>query len=79
VLAAKEDIMACEYCCMDWCDMDGCDEGDPEPVDDTLYCSFCGASQKDVGTLIAGPAVYICRDCVNTALDLLDGRRAGAS
>lgn len=30
----------------------------------TLYCSFCGKSQHDVLTLIAGPAVFICEECV---------------
>ena len=64
----------CEYCCSCWCE-----EEEPEPVDDTLYCSFCGQSQADAGTLIAGPAVYICRGCIDKALDILDGRRAGAS
>ena len=26
----------------------------------TLCCSFCGKSQKEVKKLIAGPTVYIC-------------------
>ncbi|MBQ5497120.1 MAG: hypothetical protein IIT71_00910, partial [Acetobacter sp.] len=26
----------------------------------TLYCSFCGKSQRDVRKLIAGPTVFIC-------------------
>jgi hypothetical protein len=26
----------------------------------TLYCSFCGKSQHEVGKLIAGPTVFIC-------------------
>jgi hypothetical protein len=30
----------------------------------TLYCSFCGKSQHDVLTLIAGPTVFICEECV---------------
>jgi ATP-dependent Clp protease ATP-binding subunit ClpX len=30
----------------------------------TLYCSFCGKSQHDVKKLIAGPAVFICDECV---------------
>lgn len=29
-----------------------------------LYCSFCGKSQSEVGKLIAGPAVYVCNECV---------------
>jgi ATP-dependent Clp protease ATP-binding subunit ClpX len=30
----------------------------------TMYCSFCGKSQHEVKKLIAGPAVFICNDCV---------------
>ena len=30
----------------------------------TLFCSFCGKSQGEVKKLIAGPAVYICDECV---------------
>ena len=30
----------------------------------TLHCSFCGKSQHDVRALIAGPAVFICDECV---------------
>lgn len=30
----------------------------------SLYCSFCGKSQEEVRKLIAGPAVYICDECV---------------
>jgi ATP-dependent Clp protease ATP-binding subunit ClpX len=30
----------------------------------TLHCSFCGKSQHDVEKLIAGPAVFICNECV---------------
>ena len=33
----------------------------PEPVS---YCSFCDKSQHEVQTVIAGPNVYICNDCV---------------
>ncbi|WP_295164177.1 ATP-dependent protease ATP-binding subunit ClpX [uncultured Buchnera sp.] len=29
-----------------------------------LQCSFCGKSQKEVEKLIAGPAVYICDECI---------------
>lgn len=29
-----------------------------------LLCSFCGKSQIDVATLIAGPRVYICNACI---------------
>jgi ATP-dependent Clp protease ATP-binding subunit ClpX len=31
---------------------------------DNLVCSFCGKNQKEVSKLIAGPAVYICDECI---------------
>ena len=37
---------------------------------DLLTCSFCRRSQKDVGKLIAGPAVYICDQCVGLASEI---------
>ena len=37
----------------------------------TLYCSFCGKSQHDVRKLIAGPAVFICDECVEICTDVL--------
>jgi len=29
-----------------------------------MYCSFCRKSQNEVRTLIAGPEVFICDECV---------------
>ena len=37
-----------------------------------LYCSFCGKSQHEVRKLVAGPAVYICDECVNLCTDFVD-------
>jgi hypothetical protein len=42
----------------------------PQPA--TLYCSFCGKSQHDVRTLIAGPEVFICDECVGLCDDIVD-------
>ena len=39
---------------------------------DTLFCSFCGKSQSQVGKLIAGPGVYICDGCVKHCGDILN-------
>ena len=36
-----------------------------------LCCSFCGKSQKEVRKLIAGPAVYICDECVELCNDII--------
>jgi ATP-dependent Clp protease ATP-binding subunit ClpX len=37
----------------------------------TLYCSFCGKSQHEVRKLIAGPAVFICDECIELSKDIL--------
>ncbi len=36
-----------------------------------LYCSFCGKSQDEVRKLIAGPAVYVCDECVELCNDII--------
>jgi hypothetical protein len=37
-----------------------------------LYCSFCGKSQHHVNKLIAGPTVFICDECVDVCIDIID-------
>jgi hypothetical protein len=36
-----------------------------------LRCSFCLKAQADVRNLIAGPAVYICDECVSVCVDII--------
>lgn len=36
-------------------------------------CSFCGRSASRVRKLIAGPGVYICDECVESCLDIMEG------
>jgi len=36
-----------------------------------LYCSFCGKGSKEVSKLIAGPAVFICNECLALAAEIL--------
>ncbi len=36
-----------------------------------LSCSFCGKSQDEVKKLIAGPAVYICDECIELCRDII--------
>lgn len=45
---------------------------------DSLFCSFCGKEQSLVKKLIAGPAVYICDECVCLSGKILseDNKRA---
>ncbi len=37
-----------------------------------LKCSFCGKRQDEVQKLIAGPNVYICDECINVCVGILD-------
>ncbi len=38
---------------------------------DVLRCSFCGKSQDEVRRLIAGPAAYICDECIDLCNDII--------
>ncbi len=42
-----------------------------ESGDETLRCSFCNKSQREVKKLIAGPTVFICDECVDICLDII--------
>ena len=37
-----------------------------------LNCTFCGIEESKVSTLIAGPGVYICNECVEICNDLIN-------
>ena len=37
-----------------------------------LKCSFCGKSQKQVKKLIAGPGVYICDECIELCIEIIE-------
>lgn len=45
------------------------DQGDKN---EKLFCSFCGKSQKEVKKLIAGPAVYICDECIQLCSEIIE-------
>ncbi|MBF0223820.1 MAG: ATP-dependent Clp protease ATP-binding subunit ClpX [Desulfobacterales bacterium] len=38
---------------------------------DLLYCSFCGKNQNEAKKLIAGPAVYICDECIQLCSEII--------
>ncbi|MEE1061652.1 MAG: ATP-dependent Clp protease ATP-binding subunit ClpX, partial [Ruminococcus sp.] len=40
--------------------------------DKEIYCSFCGKPQDLVGRLIAGNGVYICDQCVDLCMNILE-------
>ena len=46
--------------------------GKKEDDNDNLFCSFCGKNQKEVTKLIAGPAVYICDECIQLCSEIIE-------
>ena len=38
----------------------------------SVRCSFCGKSQENVRKIIAGPGVYICDECVDLCVSIID-------
>ena len=36
-----------------------------------VRCSFCNKAQNEVATLIAGPGVYICDECVELCQSII--------
>ena len=43
-----------------------------EDSNENLFCSFCGKNQKEVTKLIAGPAVYICDECIQLCSEIIE-------
>jgi len=39
-------------------------------------CSFCGKPNTDVATLVAGPGVYICDECVTLCQLIMESKPA---
>lgn len=39
------------------------------------YCSFCGRNNNEVFTLIAGPTVFICDECVAMAQKIITDKK----
>jgi ATP-dependent Clp protease ATP-binding subunit ClpX len=39
---------------------------------ESLKCSFCGKSQRQVKKLIAGPGVYICDECIDLCNEIIE-------
>ncbi|MBU2462066.1 ATP-dependent Clp protease ATP-binding subunit ClpX [bacterium] len=39
-----------------------------------LYCSFCAKPKEEVKTLIAGPGIYICNECVDLCNTILENK-----
>ena len=47
-----------------------------EDIGDNAYCSFCGKKHTEVLVLIAGPACFICDECVEICRDVVGEKRA---
>jgi hypothetical protein len=45
----------------------------PTRPKDKLFCSFCRKTAKEVPSLVAGPGVFICWNCVKTCNTIFDG------
>ena len=37
-----------------------------------VKCSFCGKSQDQVRKLVAGPGVYICDECIELCMEIVE-------
>lgn len=44
--------------------------------DENISCSFCGRKGDEVGSMVAGPDVYICDVCIRTSFDILKNNLA---
>ena len=53
-------------------DVDGLKVAKKDEHNDNLFCSFCGKNQKEVKKLIAGPAVYICDECIQLCSEIIE-------
>ncbi len=45
---------------------------DGDIKDKNIRCSFCGKTQDEVRSLIAGPGVYICDQCIDLCQSIVD-------
>ncbi len=39
-----------------------------------LRCNFCGHHESDGRSMVAGPGLYICNECVELAIEVLERR-----
>ena len=47
-----------------------------KPGQKIVKCSFCGRDGIEVGSMIAGPDVYICDICIGSSVDILKNNLA---
>ena len=46
-----------------------------EDEEKTVCCSFCGKHQDQVRRIIAGPNVFICNECVELCMGILEANQ----
>ncbi|HKM99833.1 MAG TPA: ClpX C4-type zinc finger protein [Candidatus Binataceae bacterium] len=44
-----------------------------------LRCSFCGKDDDHVQFLLAGPKVFICGECVDKCVEIIDRTKASGT
>jgi ATP-dependent Clp protease ATP-binding subunit ClpX len=42
------------------------------------FCDFCGSQESQGREMVAGPGIYICDQCVELAVEVLEDRRRQA-
>ena len=47
-----------------------------QPQRAALACSFCGRSEHEVTSLVAGPRVYICDTCIDACSAIIAAERS---
>lgn len=47
------------------------DTRDEEPQDGENSCSFCGKIESKIEVLVAGPAVFICNECIKLCNEII--------
>jgi hypothetical protein len=50
----------------------------PNPKNDQLTCSFCNRRPAEVKKMIAGPHVYICDECVDLCVEIIEQEKDDA-
>lgn len=45
--------------------------GSPATEEPTIICSFCMKPTSDVTTMVGGPGVFICNECVSLCVELV--------
>jgi ATP-dependent Clp protease ATP-binding subunit ClpX len=50
-----------------------------KPGQKIVKCSFCGRDGNEVGSMVAGPDVYICDICIGSSVDILKNNLAAYS